>query len=130
MLSFMSCTRARNKIKKGHSQNEQNGYGSMLFHRTFLRGTVAIGKGTIAIGRRCRRLFRALMYYSSCMLQSFVMMRGNLNKHSFSIHESLCHKFCKVGHSIKNGLINDTALVCNKLVLRSHHIYMGHIQSN
>ena len=57
--------RARNKIKKGHSQNEQNGYGSMLFHRTFLRGTIAIGKGTIAIGCRCRRLFRALVFANS-----------------------------------------------------------------
>ena len=45
------------------SKMAKNGYGSMLFHRTYLRGTIAIGKGTIAIGYRCRRLFRALEAY-------------------------------------------------------------------
>ena len=61
--------RVRNKIKKGHSQNEQmakNGYGSMLFHRTFLRGTIAIRKGTIAIGYGCRWLFRAMHLSLAC----------------------------------------------------------------
>ena len=51
------------RLKKGTakmSKMAKNGYGSMLFHRTFLRGTIAIGKGMIAIGYGCRRLFRAL----------------------------------------------------------------------
>ena len=54
-------------------QNEQNGYRSMLFHRTFLRGIVAIGKGTIAIGRRCHRLFRALQYFRNLRTNSDIL---------------------------------------------------------
>lgn len=43
------CSRARNKLKKVHSQNEQIGNRSVLFHRTFLRGTTAISEGLIAM---------------------------------------------------------------------------------